>query len=207
MSGLLPPPEPAPARTAVAGVVRLPLRSGVFLVSARSLSESGGIAAAWCPRVRQRSEAVDVDRGQLGYPSLDDFPVVIDLDKLALVGGRSAGGRHRRRCCDTRAKPSWPSPACEPPVRSEPAPAGRLRWLRDERDQPDVAATRRALERELLAQPGHEFRPGNPRTVVRPGLRMRSRPPRPPGPQPGDRAICCLRRAARARRPTRRLRR
>ena len=26
----------------------------------------------------------------------------------------------------TRAKPSWPSPACEPPVRSEPAPAGRL---------------------------------------------------------------------------------
>jgi hypothetical protein len=26
----------------------------------------------------------------------------------------------------TRTKPSWPSPACEPPVRSEPAPAGRL---------------------------------------------------------------------------------
>ena len=25
----------------------------------------------------------------------------------------------------TRAKPSWPSPACEPPVRSKPAPAGR----------------------------------------------------------------------------------
>ena len=26
----------------------------------------------------------------------------------------------------TRAKPSWPSPACEPPVRSEPARAGGL---------------------------------------------------------------------------------
>jgi hypothetical protein len=26
----------------------------------------------------------------------------------------------------TRAKPSWPSSACEPPVRSEPAPAGRF---------------------------------------------------------------------------------
>ena len=26
----------------------------------------------------------------------------------------------------TRVKPSWPSPACEPPVRSKPAPAGRL---------------------------------------------------------------------------------
>ena len=47
MSGLLPPPEPAPARKAVPGVVRLPLRSGVFLVSARSLSESGGFVVTW----------------------------------------------------------------------------------------------------------------------------------------------------------------
>ena len=47
MSGLLPPPEPAPARKAVPGVVRLPLRSGVFLVSTRSLSESGGFVVTW----------------------------------------------------------------------------------------------------------------------------------------------------------------
>ena len=42
-----------------------------------------------------------------------------------------------------------------------------------EGDQPDVAATRRALERKLLAYPGHEFRAGNPRGVVRPGLLIR----------------------------------
>ncbi len=30
-------------------------------------------------------------------------------------------------------------------------------WLGDERDQPDVATTPRALQRKLLAHPGHEF--------------------------------------------------
>ena len=39
--------------------------------------------------------------------------------------------------------------------------------LGDERDEPDVAATVRALERKLLPHPGQEFRPGNPRRVVR----------------------------------------
>ena len=39
-------------------------------------------------------------------------------------------------------------------------------------DQTDVAATVRALERELLAYPGQQFRPGNPGGVVRPGLLM-----------------------------------
>jgi hypothetical protein len=42
--------------------------------------------------------------------------------------------------------------------------------LRDEGDQPDVAAARRALERKLLPHPGQQFRPGNPRGVVRAGL-------------------------------------
>jgi hypothetical protein len=42
--------------------------------------------------------------------------------------------------------------------------------LRDEGDQPDVAATVRALERKLLAYPGQQFRPCNPGGVVRPGL-------------------------------------
>jgi hypothetical protein len=46
-------------------------------------------------------------------------------------------------------------------------------WLRDERDQPDVAAAVRALERKLLPQPRHEFRPGNPGCVVRAGLLLR----------------------------------
>ena len=40
-------------------------------------------------------------------------------------------------------------------------------WLRDERDQPDVAAAVRALEPKILTHPGQEFRPRNPRGVVR----------------------------------------
>jgi hypothetical protein len=50
-----------------------------------------------CPRVRQRSEPVDVDRGQLGYPSLKDIAVVMDLHEPAPVGGRSASGGDWRR--------------------------------------------------------------------------------------------------------------
>jgi hypothetical protein len=42
--------------------------------------------------------------------------------------------------------------------------------LRDEGDQPDVAATRRALERKLLGDPGEQFRPCNPRRIVGAGL-------------------------------------
>jgi len=40
-------------------------------------------------------------------------------------------------------------------------------WLGDERDRPDVAATPRALQWKLLAHPGHELGPRNPRRVVR----------------------------------------
>ena len=56
-----------------------PLRSGGFLVCARSLSESGRVAASLMPRVRHRSEAVDIDHGQLVYPSLNRFAIVMDL--------------------------------------------------------------------------------------------------------------------------------
>jgi hypothetical protein len=44
--------------------------------------------------------------------------------------------------------------------------------LRDEGDQPDVAATRWALVRKLLPHPGHQLRPRNPGGVVRPRLLM-----------------------------------
>jgi len=44
--------------------------------------------------------------------------------------------------------------------------------LRDERHQPDVAAAVWALKWKLLPHPGQEFRPGNPRGVVRAGLLM-----------------------------------
>ncbi len=45
------------------------------------------------PSHEMPSEAVDVDGGQIVYPSLNDCPVVVDLDELAPVGGRATGGR------------------------------------------------------------------------------------------------------------------
>ena len=47
------------------------------------------------PRVRHRSEAVDVDRGQLGGRRLNDRPIVVRLHEFAPVGGRAASGRHQ----------------------------------------------------------------------------------------------------------------
>jgi hypothetical protein len=129
---------------------------GVFLASAQTGSQSAGPRDA-TPRVRQRSEAVDVDRGQLLGRCLEDVAVIVDLHELAPVGGRPAGGRERR----------WFERFAEVgedlPDRS---------GLRDAGNEPDVAATRWALERELLADPGQEFRPGNPRRVVRAGFCM-----------------------------------
>ena len=45
--------------------------------------------------------------------------------------------------------------------------------LGEERDPPDAAATVGALERKLFPHPRHQFRPCNPRGVVRAGLVMR----------------------------------
>jgi hypothetical protein len=106
---------------------------------------SGRPSGAWMPRGRHRSEAVDVDTGQLVYPSLKDIAVVMRLNKFAPVGGRAPSGRHRCRL-------EWFAEVCENlPDRSR---------LGDERNQPDVAAAVRALERKLLPHPGQEFRPG-----------------------------------------------
>ena len=44
------------------------------------------------------------------------------------------------------------------------------RWVGDERDQPDVAAARWALQGKLFSHPRHELGPRNPRRVVRAGL-------------------------------------
>ena len=43
------------------------------------------------------SEAMDIDVGQLVYPSLKDCPVVVDLHELSPVGRRATGGRDWRR--------------------------------------------------------------------------------------------------------------
>jgi hypothetical protein len=50
------------------------------------------------PRVRHRSETVEIDHGRVVYPSLNRFAIVMDLHELAPVGGRATSRRHRRRC-------------------------------------------------------------------------------------------------------------
>jgi len=49
------------------------------------------------PRIRHRSEAVDVDRGQLVGRRLNRFAVVVSLDKVGSVGGWASSGCERRR--------------------------------------------------------------------------------------------------------------
>ena len=58
---------------------------------------TGRPSGALMPRVRHRSEAVDVDRGQLVGRRLKDRPIVVRLREVAPVGGRAAGGRAGRR--------------------------------------------------------------------------------------------------------------
>jgi hypothetical protein len=81
----------------------------------------------------------------------------VDLHELAPVVGRPAGGRDRGRF-ERFAE-----------VREDFPDRPRIG---DERNQPDVAATRWALERKLFPDPRHQFRPRNPGGVVRAGLFM-----------------------------------
>ena len=69
---------------------------------------------------------------------MKDVAIVMDLHELAPVGGRATSGRHRRRF-ERFAK-----------MRKDFPDRPRLR---DERDQPDVAAAVRALERKPLPHP------------------------------------------------------
>jgi len=100
---------------------------------------------------------VDVDHGQVVYPSLEDVALVMRLDEFVPVGGRAPCRQKWRRL-------EWFAQ-----VREHLPDRPRLR---DERDQPDVATAVGALERKLLPHPGHEFCPGDPGGVVRPGLRL-----------------------------------
>ena len=130
--------------------------SGVFLASARTASQFAvsGVSAA---RVRHRSEAVDIKHGQFVRRGLKDVAIVMGLHELALVGGRAPGRRDGW----------WLQRLAEVCENLPDRP-----WLRDKGDQPDVTATVWALERELLTRAGHQLCPGNPRGVVRPGLRL-----------------------------------
>ena len=52
-------------------------------------------ASAACGRYR--SEAVNIDHGQLVYPSLNRFAIVMDLHELGPSGRWATSGRHRWR--------------------------------------------------------------------------------------------------------------
>ena len=96
------------------------------------------------PRVWISAEAVDVDHGQVCERGLKDVTIVVSLDELAPVGGR-APDRQDRRGLKRFAQ-----------VREDFL--DRLR-LRDERDQPDVASARWALQWKPLPHPRHELGP------------------------------------------------
>ena len=117
------------------------------------------------PRGRYRSEAVDVDRGQLVGRHLNRFAVVMRLDEFAPVGGRATSRRDGRRF-ERFAKMSQ---GLTSRGRSHPGllPLANLRFevsrlLPAVYSAPDVATTPRARNRKLLTHPGQEFRPGNP---------------------------------------------
>ena len=103
---------------------------------------------------------MDVDHGQLVYPSLKDCPVVMALHELSPVGRRATGGREGRWF-------EWFAEVCQGLIsrgRSHPGllPLANLRFevsrlLPAVSSAPDVATTPRALQRKLLAHPSHEF--------------------------------------------------
>jgi len=135
---------------------------GVFLVSAQAVSQSA-VPGASTPRVRRRSEAVNIDHGQLVGRHLNRFAIVMDLHELAPVDRRATGGRDGRRLgrfaevCEGLTSRGRSHPGLLPlaNLRFE---ASRL--LPAVFSEPDIATTPRALERKLLPHPGHEFRPG-----------------------------------------------
>jgi hypothetical protein len=102
---------------------------------------------------------MDIDVGQLVYPSLKDCPDVVDLHELSPVGRRATGGRDWRRL-ERFAQ-----------MREDLPDRPRIG---NERDESDVTTTPRALQRKLLSHPGHEFglwRRDGSRTT------LRTRPP------------------------------
>ena len=112
-----------------------------------------------------RSKAVDIDHGQLVYPSLNRFAIVMHLHELAPGGGWAAsrrdGWRFQRlaEVCQNLTSRGLSHPGLRPlaNLRFEVS-----RLLPAVCSEPDVTAAVRALKRKLLPHPGHEFRPGNP---------------------------------------------
>ena len=133
-------------RSVAPGTAALPLEWHFSAVGAEALRVRPP-GALVLPRVRHRSEAVNVDNGQLVGRHLNRFAVVMGLHELAPVGGRAPGRRDGW----------WLQRLAEVCQNLPDGPR-----LRDERNQPDVAATRWTLKRKLLTHPGHELGPSNP---------------------------------------------
>jgi hypothetical protein len=119
---------------------------------------------------------VDVDRGQLVYPSLEDVPFIVYLHEISPVGGWAPGGRDGRRLERLAEVGQWLTSRGQshPGLR----PLANLRFevsrlLPAVFCEPDVATTPRALKGKLLTHAGHEFGPRNPGSVVGAGLLMR----------------------------------
>ena len=137
---------------------------GVFLASAQTMSLSA-VAGASAACGRYRSEAVNIDHGQLVYPSLNRLAMVMDLHEHAPVGRWATSGRHRWRLerfaevCEnlTSRGLSHPGLRLLANLRFEvsrllPAVFSKL----------DVAAAGGARTWKLLPHPSHQLGPGNP---------------------------------------------
>ena len=115
------------------------------------------------PRVRQGSQAVDVDHLQVFGRGLKDVFVVMGLRGFSPVCGWAPGRRDQRwlegfaEVCEGMTSRGRSHPGLLPLAN---------RWFEVSRllpavsSDPDVAAAPRALERKLLAHPGHHAGPG-----------------------------------------------
>ena len=133
---------------------RVPPCGGGFRASAQTASQFA-FPGASTACVRYCSDAVDIDCGQFVGCRLQDVAIVMSVHELTPVGGRAPGRRDGwwlKRFAQMRE---------DLPDRPR---------FRDECDQPDIAAAVRARKWKLLPHPRHQFRPGNPRGVVRAGL-------------------------------------
>ena len=98
---------------------------GVFLSCAQTTSQSS-VPGASTPRVRRRSEAVDIDVGQFDGRRLEECPGFVSLHDLTPVGGREGRAAELETLEHlTPITPSTPSPA---PTLSHPSPASRAQF-------------------------------------------------------------------------------
>ena len=135
---------------------------GVFLASAQTAFQSA-VPGASTPRGWRRSEAVNIDHGQLVGRHLNRFAIIMDLHELAPVSGRATSGRDGRRferfaeVCQGLTSRGRSHPGLLP-LANLSLRVSRL--LPAVSSEADVTATRWARKRKLLPHPCHQFRQG-----------------------------------------------